>query len=355
MEKRGFLFAVCGEKHTGKTTLTEKLIAALTERGLRVASIKHDGHEFSADVPTTDSYRHLAAGAYATAVYDEGKFMVVKRRQVTEQQLAALFPEADIILLEGGKGSVYPKVQMVTAEKTRCICNEENLIAFVSDGTAAPLADVPCYDRNDAAAIAEAILKERFLRRELSMVVLAGGLSRRMGRDKAELTVGDTTFLEHQIEKGRALGIRDILVSGYRGSGCTVPVIADEEAQRGPLGGLCATLPHAENEKVLVVPVDVPAVSVQTLRRLALRSIGSTRPVTVLRHGEKIEPLLGVYEKHTAEAMRQALAGGNGAVMALLEQVGFEEFVWEDDPATLENINTAAQYAAMGGEARCIR
>jgi molybdopterin-guanine dinucleotide biosynthesis protein A len=50
-----------------------------------------------------------------------------------------------------------------------------------------------------------------------SMIVLAGGASSRMGRDKSDLLLGNRTFLETQIRKGIQLGIKDILVSGYRG------------------------------------------------------------------------------------------------------------------------------------------
>ena len=46
------------------------------------------------------------------------------------------------------------------------------------------------------------------------MVVLAGGRSSRMGSDKCDLKIEKSTFLEWQIEKGRALGITDIQVSG---------------------------------------------------------------------------------------------------------------------------------------------
>ncbi len=70
----------------------------------------------------------------------------------------------------------------------------------------------------------------------ISMIVLAGGRSRRMGRDKAALLLGGQSFLMHQIEKGRAIGIRDILVSGYRGEGCPCPVLPDNVEQQGPLG-----------------------------------------------------------------------------------------------------------------------
>ena len=64
MEKQPFLFAVSGVKNSGKTTLITKLIPIFVKYGLKVASVKHDGHDFDADVPGTDSYRHMKAGAY---------------------------------------------------------------------------------------------------------------------------------------------------------------------------------------------------------------------------------------------------------------------------------------------------
>ena len=348
-----FVFAVCGEKNTGKTTLTERLVAALTAQGMRVATVKHDGHEFAADVPCTDSYRHRAAGAYATAVFDGGKWMVVKSQpQVGVEDLTALFPEADIILLEGCKGSDYPKVQMLTAEKNAFVCNRQNLVAFVSDGTAAPVENIPCYDRNDIASIASVVLREKFIRSELSMIVLAGGLSRRMGTDKADLPYGGETFLEHQIALGRELGISDILVSGYRGENCSAPVVEDNFHRRGPLGGLEAALRRAKNDKCLVLTVDMPCLSAEVLRELIGRSMASERPVTVLRHGDKTEPLLGVYDRGLAEPIRAALEQGRGTVMALLEQVGYEEFVCASG-GMFENINTQREYAALEGGEGC--
>ncbi|MDO4556353.1 MAG: molybdopterin-guanine dinucleotide biosynthesis protein B, partial [Lachnospiraceae bacterium] len=53
-----FVFAVSGYKNSGKTTLLTHLIEELTERGYKVAVIKHDGHDFESDVPGTDSWRH---------------------------------------------------------------------------------------------------------------------------------------------------------------------------------------------------------------------------------------------------------------------------------------------------------
>lgn len=109
-----YLFAVCGWKNSGKTTLITQLIPELKRRGYEVAVIKHDGHDFESDVPGTDSWRHREAGAYGTAVFSGKRVAVMK--EVTkrfpgmdERQIAELFPEADVILIEGLKDSDYPK------------------------------------------------------------------------------------------------------------------------------------------------------------------------------------------------------------------------------------------------------
>lgn len=108
--RKPFFYAVSGYKHTGKTTLITKVIPELTRAGYKVAVIKHDGHDFEADVPGTDSYKHKAAGAYATAVFSKNRMLVHKEVQgIDETYLASLFPEADMILLEGFKGKDYPK------------------------------------------------------------------------------------------------------------------------------------------------------------------------------------------------------------------------------------------------------
>ena len=71
-------------------------------------------------MPGTDTYRHFQAGAYGTAVFSGTKYMVVKQQEaVSEEILAACFPEADIILLEGFKYSDYPKIELMRKENSR--------------------------------------------------------------------------------------------------------------------------------------------------------------------------------------------------------------------------------------------
>ena len=61
--KRPAVLAVSGSKNTGKTTLTEALVRELSKRGVKVAVIKHDGHDFTPGCSGTDSHRMKAAGA----------------------------------------------------------------------------------------------------------------------------------------------------------------------------------------------------------------------------------------------------------------------------------------------------
>ena len=178
----------------------------------------------------------------------------------------------------------------------------------------------------------------------LSGIVLAGGQSRRMGRNKSELRLNGKTFLELQTDKLRALGIEDIMLSG---ADCpTLPgtrVIPDEYPGRGPLGGLHACLRAAENHACLVLSVDVPLVPVWALARLCRAHSGG---VTVLRHGALEEPLIGVYDRAAAADIAALLEVGRGAVRALRERVIWRCFDYPGPEELLVNCNTPEDFAA---------
>lgn len=175
MKKEPFILAVSGVKNSGKTTLITGLLPILTKQGLRVAVIKHDGHDFEADVPGTDSYRHMSAGAYGTAVFSGSKYMIVKKQpDVQAEELMQAFPEADIILLEGFKYSQFPKLEVIRkanlsdTQKSiyagKSVCAGHHLRGIVSDLKKEEIQGITeeiCYfDLQDTAAIAEYILCE---------------------------------------------------------------------------------------------------------------------------------------------------------------------------------------------------
>ena len=113
--KRPAVLAVSGLHNSGKTTLLEKLLPALRSRGLKVGIIKHDGHDFTPDVPGTDSYRLREAGAEGVAVFSGNRYLLTEKFRLNEQDLLALFERHgyDLVLMEGFKESGWPKIEVV--------------------------------------------------------------------------------------------------------------------------------------------------------------------------------------------------------------------------------------------------
>lgn len=150
--------AISGWKNSGKTTLLEKLIPLLAKQGLNIATIKHDGHSYTPDVPGTDSHRFYQAGADTSIVYDGEKYSLTKRESVDDETLMRLVPEADLVLLEGAKWTGYPKIEVARRENGRePIPDLRGRIAYVSNMEL--LTDLPIFGLEDLPGIAAFIME----------------------------------------------------------------------------------------------------------------------------------------------------------------------------------------------------
>ncbi len=187
--------------------------------------------------------------------------------------------------------------------------------------------------------------QDNFVNGPLSGMILAGGASRRMGRNKAELVLGGKTLLQWQADKLRGLGIEDVMLSG---AGCPVlsgtRVIPDEFPGSGPLAGLHACLRAARHPACLVVSVDVPLVPAWALVGLCRAHCGG---VTVLRHGEWEEPLIGIYDRAVAQRIPGLLAFGRRSVRGLKAEAGWNTFVYSGPEELLTNCNTPEDFALI--------
>lgn len=158
------IFIVSGVKNSGKTTLIEKLIGELVSRGYKTAVIKHDGHDFEADVPGTDSWRHQKAGAYGTCIFSPHRYFIYKKQPgVTEEDMINAFPEADIIILEGFKQLEYTKLEIVReGNSEKPVCPADSLTALVSNMDAAEFpaqyANLPVFGLEDIVEITDHVL-----------------------------------------------------------------------------------------------------------------------------------------------------------------------------------------------------
>ena len=109
------VFGITGWKNSGKTTLTEKLVAELTRRGFRVSTVKHAHHDFDIDHEGADSYRHRLAGAVEVAVVSGRRWALMHELRgedepKLEEILARLAP-CDLVLVEGYKREGHPKIE----------------------------------------------------------------------------------------------------------------------------------------------------------------------------------------------------------------------------------------------------
>lgn len=157
------VLAIVGAKDSGKTTLLEGLIGQLTRRGYRVGSVKHSHHSGSPDRPETDTWRHAYAGASPVFLVGRDYTMQVQRtsREPRPQELAAMCPELDLLLLEGFTDSPVARIEVVgRGEALRSVGQGPLLAVAAADPEAAQLlgADVPIFCRDDLQGLAELVL-----------------------------------------------------------------------------------------------------------------------------------------------------------------------------------------------------
>lgn len=178
----------------------------------------------------------------------------------------------------------------------------------------------------------------------VSAIILAGGLSTRMGTCKAELMWKGSTLIEHQVSKIRSLGIEDIIISGYSKPIEGTRFVPDKYLLKGPLGGLHAGLLAAENAHCLVTGIDTPLVPMHTLSLLTQHHLSNSNNITILTHGDKLEPLMGVYERWLSIIAEEILQGDNTAVRQLLRRVGYSAFKYMGDESLLCDCNTPEEF-----------
>lgn len=146
---------------------------------------------------------------------------------------------------------------------------------------------------------------------DLSAVILAGGASTRMGRDKAWLEWEGRPLLAHAVERVRGLAVTEIFISGRVGvdySALKCPVLQDLEFGMGPLGGIERALQACRSQLLLVLAVDLPRMTTHLLEQLRERCDRLTGVVPRLR-GE-LEPLAAIYPKRCHAFAVAALTKG---------------------------------------------
>ncbi len=186
--------------------------------------------------------------------------------------------------------------------------------------------------------------------RALHALVLAGGRSRRLGRDKAGLEIDGKPQLERTVELLDALVERvwvsvradqpgDALRDRY-------PQIVDREEDAGPVGGILAALESDRNADWLVVAVDLPRLDRETVE--VLLDAEPAGPFTAYRSTSDglPEPLCAVYRAEALPIVRGYVDAGIRCPRKILIESGVE-LLAQPNPAALDNLNTPEDQARI--------
>ena len=186
---------------------------------------------------------------------------------------------------------------------------------------------------------------------EYSLLLLAGGKSARMGTGKAELLYEGKTFLEHMLDKARALGIRKFYISGYDPRRDDVRTVWDRYPNRGPLSGLHACMDIIDTPYCLVLPVDAPKLPLDILEGLLqCHRNRSSEKVLIWEHGIRQEPLIAIYPTAMAGAIEELIRSHAAPVFRAIDNWGFDSFRMEMEQEQIININTPELYKKLLGE-----
>lgn len=177
---------------------------------------------------------------------------------------------------------------------------------------------------------------------DTAALLLAGGKSSRMGEDKAELRIAGTTMLQRTRKLLEAAGCSPVIVCGEKFGG-----IVDEYPEQGPLGGIHAgfqqlmKLKPETAKQVLVVPVDMPKLTVSTLKRL----VACTSSAGAACYHVSALPCLLPCNSSVTDYLHASLTNPDAdrSIRALLRHLNSVE-VTAEQPSLLINTNTPQQW-----------
>lgn len=152
-------------------------------------------------------------------------------------------------------------------------------------------------------------------------VVLAGGRSRRMGRDKALIEYRGRTLLANALAILQP-HVDELFVIGdpERHGGSDVDVIRDDVPGLGPLGGITTALRHAHHERVIVLACDMPHVNDVLIDRLKAMHEPHHDAVVPQCDGQ-LEPLVAIYHQRCVPVFDRCIAEGQLKMARAIEQV----------------------------------
>lgn len=157
------IISIIGKSKSGKTTLIEKLVVELRQRGYRVATIKHHVHtdRWSFDTPGKDSYRHAQAGADKVVLISPSTTVTYEyhARPPSPQEAAAQLTGVDLVITEGFSQAQLPAIEVSRAARQAALIGEAAYVLAVAADYPVD-SSRPVFDLDDVVGLVDLIERE---------------------------------------------------------------------------------------------------------------------------------------------------------------------------------------------------
>lgn len=364
--KNSFLFhprevAISGYSGSGKTTLIKSLMSYW--KNYRVAYFKHDHRGFQMDYPGKDTFEVFAGGAQQVFLENDKQGALIRQGSFGIFQKRSLAWDYDFVVMEGYKHSPAPKLLMLDAGGLGLKALQEgrisSVLAVVGDSPRDAPQQLPFFHRDDIPKIA-AFMEVQYLAAhpipELRGLVLSGGFSRRMGRDKALLDYHGRPQGVYAYEQLKEL-LPEVYLScragQWRGTPLDAyPQIHDSTPISGPMGGILSGMSLIPTSAWLVVACDLPYLKLETLKNLLARR----NPFRLATHFLSLEdqlpePLCAIYEDRIQSRLWEAYGHGFNCPRKVLIHSNCQILELEQEENPLANINYWQDYVKLKPEA----
>jgi molybdopterin-guanine dinucleotide biosynthesis protein A len=179
----------------------------------------------------------------------------------------------------------------------------------------------------------------------VAAAILAGGSSRRMGRDKGLLEIDGAPLIQH-IAHQLTSHFDEVLISAAAPGTydfLQLPTVVDSVPDQGPLFALVELLAAARHNRLLVVPCDVPELPMEFIATLVTACAPCLDAVVPVNHEGVFEPLLAVYARSFLDVARPAVDDGERTLPRLFHRC---RMLTPSLPpgVTIRNLNTPEQY-----------
>jgi len=176
---------------------------------------------------------------------------------------------------------------------------------------------------------------------KISIIILAGGKSSRMGQDKGLMILNGKAMIENIISTAKKITDQIIIVANnpeYKKFGHKV--IEDIFPGKGPLGGIYTGLKSSTTEKNIILSCDVPFIKKELLEFILSES--GDNDITVPVFETKIHPLIGVYSKQCLNVILDNIQKDKLKVTGIFDDLVTKQIdVNAFDPSNFRNINSA--------------